>query len=89
MGFTFRLTSTGKVIRIIDPKNVKHERKKLHRMAQLVKTGRMTKAKFNECYSAWKAHADLGNSYKLIQRMDAYVKVLLEGESINANQQTE
>lgn len=76
LGFTFRLTKTGKVLRIIDPRNVKHERKKLYRMAQLVKRGEMTRKKFCECYAAWKAHALLGNSFLLIQRMDRYVKSL-------------
>lgn len=77
LGFTFRLTRSGKVVRIIDPANVKHERKKLFRMAQLVKRGEMTLAKYWECYNAWKAHANLGNSYKLLQRMDSYVRDLL------------
>lgn len=79
LGFTFKLTDTGKVIRIIDPKNVKHERKKLVRMANLVANGEMTKEKFYECYFAWKAHANLGNSYMLIQHMDKFVEQLLEG----------
>lgn len=81
LGFTFRLTKTGKVIRIINPKNVKHERKKLVRMAHLVDKGLITREKFDECYDAWKAHAELGNSYKLLQRMDAYVKSLFKEES--------
>lgn len=81
LGFTFRLTNTGKVVRIIDPKNVKHERKKLYRMAQLVKQGKMSKEKFDECYIAWKAHAKLGNTYKLLQRMDKYVISLFKGEN--------
>ena len=89
LGFTFRLTTTGKVVRIIDPKNVKHERKKLYRMAQLVKTGQKSKAKFYECYNAWKAHAELGNSYKLLQKMDAYVKDLMKGTEENADHQTD
>ena len=83
LGFTFRLTSTGKIVRIIDPKNVKHERKKLVRMANLVKLGRMTKEKFYECYKAWKAHAMLGNSFLLLQRMDRFVKTLLEEDKCN------
>lgn len=78
LGFTFKLTDTGKVIRIIDPKNVKHERKKLVRMAHKVEKGEMTLEKFYECYNAWKAHAELGNSYLLIQRMDEYVRKLME-----------
>ena len=79
LGFTFRLTDTGKVIRIINPANVKHERKKLFRMAQLVKNGEMQKDKMLECYKSWKAHAEKGNSYQLLLRMDDYVQSLLEG----------
>lgn len=79
LGFTFRLTSTGKVIRLINPKNVKHERKKLFRMAEKVKRGEITREKFDECYTAWKAHASKGNTYQVLQRMDRYVKTLFEG----------
>lgn len=79
LGFTFRLTKTGKVIRIIKSENVKHERKKLYRMAVKVQNGEMTRAKFDACYRSWKAHAEKGDSYKLLQRMDAYVKTLFEG----------
>ena len=84
LGFTFRLTDTGKVIRIIDPDNVKHERKKLFKMAQKVKKGEMTKEKFFQCYEAWKAHAELGNSYKLLKEMDKYVKSLFENDELEA-----
>ena len=79
LGFTFRLTKTGKVVRIINPENVKHERKKLYRMAELVKKGELPAGKLYECYNAWKAHAKLGNSHKLIVRTDAYVKDLMKG----------
>lgn len=72
LGFTHRLTSTGKVIRIIDPKNVKQERKKLRRMVGLVKKDQMTRKKVDECFKAWKAHAAKGNSTKLINRMNKY-----------------
>lgn len=78
LGFTFRLTDTGKVVRIINPENVKHERKKLFRMSQLVKAGEMKRAKYWECYRAWKAHAELGDSYQLLQEMDKYAKSLLK-----------
>lgn len=76
LGFTFKLTNTGKVIRLISPQNVKHERIKLRRMAKLVKSGEMSKHKFFECYGSWKAHAQLGNTHKVVCRMDAYVKSL-------------
>ncbi len=76
LGFTHKLTQTGKVIRLINPDNVKAERKKLYRMVQKVRKGEMTKQKVDECYRAWKAHAEKGNSFHLIQRMDQYYKDL-------------
>lgn len=79
LGFTYKLTKTGKVIRLINPKNVKHERKKLLKMANLVKKGEMTKHRFYECYGSWKSHAQKGNSNEIIERMDKYVKSLMEG----------
>ena len=78
LGFTFKLTETGKVIRLINPQNVKHERLKLRRMAHLVKSGKMGKRKFYECYESWKAHARLGDTYQVIMRMDKYVKTLFQ-----------
>lgn len=89
LGFTFRLTNTGKVIRILDPKNVKHERKKLVRMAHKVEKGEVTFAKFFECYGSWKAHASKGNSYKLLKRMDKYVKELMEEVKCHLEQNRE
>ena len=78
LGFTFKLTETGKVIRIINPKNVKHERKKLVRLAHKVAKGEITVGKYWECFNAWKAHAEQGNSYQLIQRMIKYAKDTLK-----------
>lgn len=79
LGFTHRLTNTGKVIRTIDPKNVKAERKKLFRMVQKAKRGEMEKSKVDACYRSWVAHAEHGNSFKLIQRMNQYYKDLWKG----------
>ena len=78
LGFTFYLTETGKVVKIINAKNVKHERKKLVRLSKMVKNGTITRDKFNECYNSWKAHASLGNSYKLLKKMDEYVEDLFK-----------
>ena len=76
LGFTFILTDTGRVLRLINAQNVKHERVKLRRMSNLVKSGEMSKKKFYECYEAWKAHARLGDTYQVVMRMDKYVKSL-------------
>ena len=78
LGFYHRLTHTGKVISLVDPKNVKRERKKLYRMVQKAKRGEggLSRKKIDECYQSWKAHASYGNSYKLLQRMDNYYEGL-------------
>lgn len=76
LGFTHRLTDTGKIIRFIDPDNVKAERKKLYRLVQKEKRGEVPKGKSWECFQSWIAHAEHGNSFKLVQRMRQYYKLL-------------
>lgn len=80
LGFYHRLTPTGKVVMLLDPKNVKRERKKLYRMVQKAKRGEggLNRKKIDECYQSWKAHASHGNSYKLLRRMDDYYESLWE-----------
>ena len=78
LGFHFRLTETGKVILLIDSNRVAAERRKLKRMSQLVKAGKMTREKADECYRSWKAHAENGNSWRLIRKMDRYYMSLWE-----------
>lgn len=78
LGFYYRITETGKIVMTLDPKNVKHERRKLRKMVAKAKHGEMTREKVDECYNAWKNHARNGNSYKLLQRMDKYYKDLWE-----------
>lgn len=80
LGFTFKLTDTGKVIRLINSENVKRERKKLVRMVHKSKSGKLTRKKVDECFQAWKAHAVKGNTYKVIQRMNAFYKALWEDD---------
>lgn len=78
LGFTFRLSKTGKVIMTIKSENVKKERKKLRRLVHKVKRGELTRSQVDDCFAAWIAHASHGNSYKLIQRMKAFYKSLWE-----------
>ncbi len=78
LGFTHSLTETGKIIRILDPDNVKDERKKLYRLVQKEKRGEVRRGKSWECFKSWIAHAEHGNSYQLIQRMREYYKNLWE-----------
>lgn len=46
----------------VDPQNVKAERKRLFRLAQLIKAGEKPASALYEQYGSWKAHAAKGNS---------------------------
>lgn len=76
LGWDWKVTEAGKVIMTLDSQNIHHERKRLYRMARKVKRGDATREKADECYNAWKSYASKGNTYKVIQRMDAYYKDL-------------
>lgn len=72
LGFYFKLKDTGKVVVSIDPKKIKHERRKLRRMANLVKKGLKSREKVDEHFESWKVHASYGDSYKMIQNMNSF-----------------
>lgn len=76
LGFTHRLTPTGRVVRIISSENVRSERRKLRRMVNLAKKGLMTRTKVYESYQGWKAHAGKGDTHGLQVRMDKYYHTL-------------
>ena len=80
LGFTFRLTETGKVLMQVRPENVKAQRKKLRRLVARSKKGLIPREKVDESYSSWKAHAGKGNSFKLLSRMDLYYQSLWKGQ---------
>ncbi len=76
LGFHYKLTETGKVIKTVRTENVKRERKKLYRLVAKSKRGDLPREKVDESYAAWRNHASKGNSYRLLQRMDAYYQSL-------------
>lgn len=73
LGFTFKLTNTGKILMQLLSANVKHERRKLKKLVRLAKRGLRSKAKVYECYASWRNHASKGNNNKLLCRMDKYL----------------
>lgn len=83
LGFKYRLTETGKVVMLLTPENIKHERRKLRKMVAKTKRGGMERSKVDECYRSWKNHASKGNSYMLLRRMDKYYKELWKGANKN------
>ena len=78
LGFDYRITDSHKVVMIINPESVKHERKKLYRLAAKAVRNKIPVSKVYECYNSYKAHADHGNSFRLLRRMDRYLETLLK-----------
>ena len=76
LGYTFRLTETGKVLRLLSADNVKKERKRLVRIFRLVEEGEIPMEFADQHYTCWRNHASKGNTYRLLCRMDSYYKDL-------------
>ena len=72
LGFSFRLTDTGKVVKTLLHKKASKERRKLRKLASMVNDGRMTRQHADECYQAWRAHVQKGNCQSLLSKMDSY-----------------
>lgn len=81
LGFYFRLTDTGKVVILADPKKIKHERKKILRMVALVKKGELKKKDVDAHFKSWKASIRYGNSYKLIHRLNRWYDSLWRSDN--------
>lgn len=78
LGFSFRLTNTGKVVMRVLPEKVTHERRKLKKLVSRCKAGLMTRKDVDECFKSWVAHASKGDCYKLIASMTDYYYNLWE-----------
>lgn len=72
LGFKFLLLSTGKVLMLIDYKNVKHEKAKLIKMVSKVKAGLLDADSVNRSYQSWRAHAMKGDNNKIVRSMDKF-----------------
>lgn len=79
LGFVYRLTKSGKVVILADPKKIKHERKKILRMRKLVDQGKLTKHDVDMHFKAYKTGVRYGNSHNLIYRLNKWYKSLWEG----------
>lgn len=72
LGFHTYLTPTGKVVRKVRRKSKNNVRRKLKKMKPLVEAGKIPAAAPAQSYQSWRGHAENGNSYHLIKRMDGY-----------------
>ena len=86
LGFQYSLTATGKVLKFVNPKNVKAKRKNLRRLVARSKKGLIPRESVDESYKSWRAHAAKGNSYNLLQRMDRFYKELWEDDHAEDHQ---
>lgn len=80
LGFQYHMTDTGKVIMTLNPDSVKHERRTLVRMVNKAQRGELDEKKIDEHHASWENNADKGNSYKMKQRTNKYLKNLRKGE---------
>ena len=78
LGFKFHLSASGKVCALILKPNISKRKRKIKKHKDLVYEGKMTREKADESYASWKAHAEHGNSFKTIQRMDKYYTTIWE-----------
>lgn len=76
LGFIYRLTPTGKVVILADPKKIKHERKKILRMVAKANKGEMTKHDVDTHFKAWKASIRYGNHHNLVYKLNRWYENL-------------
>lgn len=79
LGFVYRVTGTGKIVILADPKKIKHERKKIQRMVALVQKGKLTKRDVDRHFKAYKASIRYGNSHTLICKLNKWYESLWKG----------
>lgn len=65
---------------VLDSRSVKHERRTLVRMVNKAQRGELDEKKIDEHHASWENNADKGNSYKMKQRTNKYLKNLRKGE---------
>ena len=80
LGFHFYVTDTGKVVQKLLKKSINHVKKKMKKMQKLCAAGEVTAKECREAYMGWRAHAQRGNTYYLLRKMDAWFNELLKNE---------
>lgn len=77
LGFNYKLLDSGKVLMTVNSQCVKHEKLKILRMSNKVRRGDMTEDKMRESYNSTINYIMLGNSTKLVNKLDHYYKEVL------------
>lgn len=80
LGFRFYMTETGKVVQKLSKKSIKHHKHKMKKMRKLLAEGKVTLQACVDAHNGWKAHAQRGNTYYLIRKMDKMFYELFKNE---------
>lgn len=72
LGFSHRLTETGKVISTVHHKKISKERRKLRKLAAFVGAGRITRTKADKCLESHLAHIGKGDCHELYLNTKAF-----------------
>ena len=81
LGYNYRMTKTGKIVILVKPETIKHEKKKLKRMKKLVEDGRLSKYEVDQHFKAKKVSMRYGNSTKMIEKLNQWYENLWKGET--------
>lgn len=66
----FKITKTGKVIKMLTRQNVTKERRKLKKMARMVDAGTLSFKDMKISYQSWRGYASKKQAYRTIKEMD-------------------
>jgi hypothetical protein len=72
----------GKVVCKIRNENKHNAVRKYKKMANLVVAGKLSREKFDECYTSWKAHASHGDCDGIIHNLDKQIKEILQEDKL-------
>ena len=75
------LTGTGRVVRLLDNRNIVRIRNRFKRLSEKVATGERDMADLNASFNSWKAHAEQGDSNNKIRRLRKWLLRLTESET--------
>lgn len=78
LGFSFRLTDTGKVIMRVLPEKISKQRRKLRKLVRLSREGKIPRSNVDDSFRSWISHLEHGNCYSLIKSMREYYNGLWE-----------
>lgn len=71
--FKFRLTATGKVVRVLNRRSPRRILKRLKGLLRKYKAGERSWNDAINCFNSWKAHAEQGNSSNKIRRIQQWL----------------